>query len=110
MGAVARFQMEEKELVFFKDISCNSKWTGIIYCILSPKCSNHLDLMSSNDPGAKWHLSKQFKSTSREHCVASRHAEKTCTALRAFEAGLLQQSAMHAALGSDHSNTTSRLH
>lgn len=47
---------------------------------------------------------------SREHCVASRHAEKTCTALRAIEAGLLQQCAMHAAHGSDRSHTTSGLH
>lgn len=99
-----------KKLVFLKDISCYSKWTGLIYCILSPKCSNHLGLISSNDPGAKWHLWKRFKSTSREHCVASRHAEKTCTALRAIEAGLFQQCAMHAALGSDHSHATSGLH
>lgn len=100
----------KKKLAFFKDISCYSKWTTLIYCILSHKCSNHLGLISSKDPGAKWHLSKHFKSTSREHCVASRHAEKTCTALRAIEAGLLQQCAMHAVLGSDHSHTTGGLH
>lgn len=110
MGVVASLGGWRKKFVLFKDIPCYSKWTGLIKCISSHNRSNHLGLISSNDPGAKWHLWKHFKSMSREHCVASRHAEKTCTALRAIEAGLLQQCAMHAAHGSDCSYTTSGLH
>lgn len=46
--------------------------------------SSHLGQIWSRGIQEKWHLRKDFKTTSCEQCVASHHAEKTPTVLQVY--------------------------
>lgn len=83
------------QLASLADSLCPVIQSGPAEFASSHSCGSHL---SSKDNRAKWHLWKLFKARSCEQPVASRHAGKTFTALRATEADLLQPRPLYLAL------------